>query len=278
MLGTTLFTLIFLPHFLPQGKSRRSEKAFELLDRINRYPLDRKRPLRIVVELICIVTFFTASWVTFDSNLKNIGYNEPDVIRSQQLYNNKINHDNASMYYAIAANDLDEALLHNVALTSALDSLAHNNTIRSYTKTTQLFIPTSVQEERIARWKEYWNEQRIADTRQKIEFNVSTEFEITEIEKNTLVDMIRNNFGADISEIMNIAKKQRMIHYLILIISIIFIVISSLLKVKLLSQITLILGWILLGESICNFLYKGMEINHKISRRKQIVNAKIVFK
>lgn len=115
------------------------------------------------------------------------------------------------------------------------------------------------------------------DTRQKIEFNVSTEFEITEIEKNTLVDMIRNNFGADISEIMNIAKKQRVIHYLILIISIIFIVISSLLKVKLLSQITLILGWILLGESICNFLYKGMEINHKISRRKQIVNAKITF-
>ena len=43
------------------------------------------------------------------------------------------------------------------------------------------------------------------DTRQKIEFNVSTEFEITEIEKNALVDMIRNNFGADISEIMNIA-------------------------------------------------------------------------
>lgn len=173
MLGTTLFTLIFLPHFLPQGKSRRSEKAFELLDRINRYPLDRKRPLRIVVELICIVTFFTASWVTFDSDLKNIGYNEPDVIRSQQLYNNKINHDNASMYYAIAANDLDEALLHNVALTSALDSLAHNNTILSYTKTTQLFIPTSVQEERIARWKEYWNEQRIADTRQKIEHSAS---------------------------------------------------------------------------------------------------------
>ncbi len=116
------------------------------------------------------------------------------------------------------------------------------------------------------------------DTKQEIEFNVSTDFEINDEEKITLVDMIRNNFGADISEIMNIAKRQRMIHYLILIISIILITISSLLQIKLLAQFILILGWVLLGESICNFLYKGIEINYKISRRKQIVNAKVIFK
>ena len=116
------------------------------------------------------------------------------------------------------------------------------------------------------------------DTTQKIEFTISTEFEINDQEKNTIVNMIRNNFGADISEIMNISKKQRIIHYLILIISIILITISSLLQIKLLAQFILILGWVLLGESICNFLYKGMEINHKISRRKQIINAKVIFK
>lgn len=33
------------------------------------------------------------------------------------------------------------------------------------------------------------------DTKQKIEFNISTTFEINELEKNTLVDMIRNNFA-----------------------------------------------------------------------------------
>jgi len=115
------------------------------------------------------------------------------------------------------------------------------------------------------------------DTKQKIEFNVSTAFEISEQEKNILVDMIRNNFGADISEIMNIAKKQRMIDYLILIISVILIIISFLLQSKLLAEFVLILGWVLLGESICNFLYKGMEIKHKVLRRKQIVNAKMIF-
>jgi len=68
-----------------------------------------------------------------------------------------------------------------------------------------------------------------------------------------------------------------MIDYLILIISVILIIISFLLQSKLLAEFVLILGWVLLGESICNFLYKGMEIKHKVLRRKQIVNAKMIF-
>lgn len=115
------------------------------------------------------------------------------------------------------------------------------------------------------------------DTKQKIKFSISSDFEMSDQEKNDLVDMIRNNFGADISEILNLAKKQRMTHYLILFIAIILIIIYSLLKIKLLAQFILILGWVLLGEAICNFLYKGMDNHHKISRRKQIVNAKVIF-
>lgn len=168
MMGTTFFALVFLPHFFKKGGSKRSEKAFAILDKINSYPIDRKRWLRIVVEVICVITLFTASWVTFDSDLRNIGYNEPKVIRSQQLYADKIYGNNASMYYAVAAEDLDEALFYNNALVETLDSLSQDSTIISYTKTTQLFIPTDVQEERIAMWREYWSEQRVAEVRQII--------------------------------------------------------------------------------------------------------------
>ena len=72
------------------------------------------------------------------------------------------------MYYAVAADDLDEALFYNNALVETLDSLSQDSTIISYTKTTQLFIPTDVQEERIAMWREYWSEQRVAEVRQII--------------------------------------------------------------------------------------------------------------
>ena len=115
------------------------------------------------------------------------------------------------------------------------------------------------------------------DTKERIEFSIITDFDISDIEKEDLVAMIRNNFGADISEIINLARKQRIVNYIISIISIILLLIYSALEIELLSEFVLIFAWVLLGEAICNFFYNSMENRYKIKRRKQIVNAKVSF-
>ena len=103
-------------------------------------------------------------------------------------------------------------------------------------------------------------------------------FQMEDLEKNNLLDMIRNNFGADISEIIHTSKKQLSANILISLIGIILISISTILKIKIIAQFTLIFGWVLLGEAICNFLYKGIDYKSKINRRLQIVKAKAEFK
>ena len=165
MVGTTLFALIFLPHFFRTDGNQRSEKAFKMLDRINSYPLDEKRWLRITIEIVCVVCFFTAGWVTFDSDLRNIGYNEPKVIESRQLYEEKNNKGFATQYYAATSEDLDEALTYNKAIIETLDSLQKAGVLHQYSKVSELFVPLEEQEERIALWKDYWTEERIADVR-----------------------------------------------------------------------------------------------------------------
>lgn len=115
------------------------------------------------------------------------------------------------------------------------------------------------------------------DTKEKIKFIISSDFEMNDLEKTNLLDMIRNNFGADISEIIHLTKKQLLANILISVIGIILITISTILKTKIISQFTLIFGWVLLGEAICNFLYKGIDYKSKIARRKQIVKAKAIF-
>ena len=168
MVGTTLYALIFLPHFFKPTNNRRSEKAFKVLDRINSYPLDEKRWLRVAIEAVCVICCFTAGWVTFDSNLRNIGYNEPKVIESRQLYEEKNNKGFATQYYAATSEDLDEALVHNKAILATLDSLQKEGVLHQYSKVSELFIPLEEQEERIALWKDYWTEERIADVRLNI--------------------------------------------------------------------------------------------------------------
>lgn len=115
------------------------------------------------------------------------------------------------------------------------------------------------------------------NTKEKIKFNIILDFYLSEQEKTDLVDMIRNNFGADISEIINKSKKQQLANLILLIFSSILIILSSIIKIEIIAQFILILGWILQGEAICNFLYKSIDNKYNISRRKQIVNAKVFF-
>ena len=112
---------------------------------------------------------------------------------------------------------------------------------------------------------------------QKIKFNVKSEFYMSDEDKNNFVDMHRNNYGAVVSEIIHLRYKDYVSNILILFLGIIFIVIYTFLKDELLAQFILILGWVLIGETICNFLHKGANHRYNIARRKQIIKAKVLF-
>lgn len=113
--------------------------------------------------------------------------------------------------------------------------------------------------------------------KRNIKFSITTDFFLNDEEKENLIDMIRNNFGADISEVMHIQYKIRIVNSLVFIIGLILLLIYSLFQMVFISEFLLIFCWIFLGEAICNFMYKELEYRYKIKRRKQIVNAKVIF-
>lgn len=162
LLGTVAFCLLFLPHFFDEHNNKKSHKAFAIIAKINSYPLDRKRWFVVLLVVVSVVCFFTSRWVTFDSDLKNIGYTDPDVRRSQVLYADKINHGNRSMYYASTAKSLDEAITYNAQLLQVADSLQTIGAIGSYSKMSSILLPTAVQQQRIDHWRNYWTDERIA--------------------------------------------------------------------------------------------------------------------
>ena len=162
LVGTVAFCLLFLPHFFDEHNNKKSHKAFAIIAKINSYPLDRKRWFVVLLVVVSVVCFFTSRWVTFDSDLKNIGYTDPDVRRSQVLYADKINHGNRSMYYASAAKSLDEAITYNAQLLQVADSLQTIGEIDSYSKMSSILLPTAVQQQRIDHWRNYWTDERIA--------------------------------------------------------------------------------------------------------------------
>jgi predicted RND superfamily exporter protein len=166
--GTTLFCLIFLPHFFNVKRNVRSERAFRWLNRVNTYPLDRLNRLIIAIGIIGAICLYTSRWVTFDSDLKNIGYNNPNVVRSEKLLTSKTTKGYEQVYYAASSDVLDSALYVSGQMAMVFDSLQRNGMIYDFSQTATLLIPEKEQIERIGRWKEFWTRERIADTRRKL--------------------------------------------------------------------------------------------------------------
>ena len=164
MVGTTVFCLVFLPHFFRPENNRMNRKAFDFIEKLNTYPFEKKKWLVALVLVVFAVSLFTGRNVGFDSNLKNIGYNEPDVVRSGQIMARKTMPGMESKYFAVLSKDLDSALAYNIALEKHCKALADSGLIKKYTNSAMLLLPSDVTEARIAQWQEFWSAEKVART------------------------------------------------------------------------------------------------------------------
>jgi len=168
MVGTTIAALLFLPHSFPFVRNRRLEKAFNLLEKINSFPLDRQYWLLGLIVIVFVVSLFSSTGVKFDTNLKNIGYFEPDVTRSMELYAEKTSRGLSTSFYAATSENLDGALICNTTVGRICDSLLAAGKISNYTKSSTILLPEAEQKKRIAAWKNFWNDERVTELKQNV--------------------------------------------------------------------------------------------------------------
>ncbi len=161
LLGSTLFALIFLPHFLPKRHADADSKTFRRISRLNNLPFDRKPWFLILIVIIVAIGIIFSNKVKFDSDLRNLDYNSPDEVTAERLFSEKNNDGFYHLYFATVSTDLDEALEADKLLMVKLDSLKKQGVVHSYTDLIpKLFVTMEEQERRIAAWNAYWTEER----------------------------------------------------------------------------------------------------------------------
>ena len=166
ILGTTLFSLTYLPQLLPTS----SHKFPSFIDRINNYPIDRNKPLIItivIVMVVCVGAYFIGG-THFDADMHNLGYLEEMTEHSEQLLRDKTYTGDKQKYFASEGKTMEEAIENFAILDHKLDSLQQLGLVKSYTHTNQIFVPLKQQQQRIDAWKKYWTPERIATVRQLI--------------------------------------------------------------------------------------------------------------
>lgn len=170
--GSTLFALIFLPHFLPKRHADSGGVVFRKITRLNSLPYDRRKWFLALMVVIIIVGCIFSPNVTFDSDLRNLDFNSADELESEALFNAKNNDGFAHQYFATVSTDFDEAILADKSLIRILDSLKGTGIVHSYTDMIpKLFIPMEEQEERIAAWNAFWTNDRKKEVMKLVETN-----------------------------------------------------------------------------------------------------------
>lgn len=161
--GTAAWSLIFLPQLLNVEKNKVNRRAFALIDRINAYPFDRKKPLIFVLLAITVaaVGFYIAGGNRFDTDMHNLGYKAESVTYSENLLRDKTYTGDKQKYFLSSGRTMEEAVENFGVMADKLDSLQELGLVKSYTHTNQIFVPLQIQQQRIDAWKQFWTEGRL---------------------------------------------------------------------------------------------------------------------
>ena len=171
IVGTTLFSLVYLPHLLDIGKTRKGERAFAIMDKLSAYPFDRSKVLAGIIgtiSVVCVLAYLIKG-TDFDADMNNLGYVSEMTSKSKELLSEKTATGDESTYFASQGATAEEAVENFALLDAKLDSLEKEGVVKGYTHTGVLFVPLKVQEERIATWKEFWNEERLLKAKRLID-------------------------------------------------------------------------------------------------------------
>lgn len=144
LLGTILFSLVFLPVFVPEAKTPRDTLKLDIDRHIKLKPKARKIVFAGFLLLTAILWFLGAK-VGFDADMHHINYMTPSQERGFEILSHLSAGSDGSVYVVSEGKDADEALSRAAALPMQEELVSISDFVP----------PLAVQQERIQRWQSF---------------------------------------------------------------------------------------------------------------------------
>ena len=159
LVATTLFCLIFLPHFLSQG-THRPGKLLRLVDRINGYAYERNRWLVGGIVVVTIGCAFFYDDVRFDSDLHHLNFEPKHIADAERKLERLTGSSDARVFLATSAETPEQTDRAYAQLAERLRRLEREGHILSSVTAEGYFVPAAEQRRRIGRWNAFWESRR----------------------------------------------------------------------------------------------------------------------
>lgn len=155
LVGTILFTLVFLPHLVKQNEVAETPKdsRWDVLSKLN---LGSRKAVLLAVVVISVVLSFFDDKVKFDTNLHNINYmTERQKANMGRMLSLAQGH-NSITYVTVMGDDIDSAIDNYLKVADRIDSLSVTLPGGASVSSIRDFVPSeSLQKSRLARWNAF---------------------------------------------------------------------------------------------------------------------------
>ena len=151
LIGTILFVLLFLPHYVSHSKDIRHRNL--LLDRISGFSPEKSRVSVIAVVVITAILSYFSLQTGFDTNMSHINYmtasQKADMQYFEDMLTKDTTHTALTLYVYGRGSSFDEALSNSADHSSVIDSLVASGIVARQNYADAFIVPKYEQARRI---------------------------------------------------------------------------------------------------------------------------------
>ena len=162
LIGTTLFSLIFLPQFLRGLDSTKRTPLLGKIEAMVGYRYEGNKWIVLPILLLAIGALFFYDDVEFDEDMSNINYVPEHIVQGEARAMAILGDESKDVYIFTGGKTLDAAIEEYALLDTIVSQHMVQGNVSEAVTVSKFIIPHAEQEARIARWNAFWEEHRTA--------------------------------------------------------------------------------------------------------------------
>jgi len=160
LIGTTFFSLIYLPHFLSGGNEWRKSSVLKVIEKFNSYAFDRNVWIVSAVILLVTIGVFASDMVKFDSDVSSLSFEPKHIKDAEEKLSSSVGSERKMVLFISAGDTPDKAADLYRRVNGRLDTMVNSARINSYASVGDFVMSSNEKTAKLNRWKIYWSEEK----------------------------------------------------------------------------------------------------------------------
>ena len=169
LVGTTLFCLIYLPHFLKGQADVKQGCILRIIEKINAYSYEKNKWLVGGILLITVICLFTSQKVGFNNDMMSLNYEPQHLKQSEEKLMQLFDNGEKTVLFVSVGKDMNQATEIYATTNQKLSALKDQGLIKDYASASQFLISPQEQQLRLKKWKDYWTDEKQQQIREQLE-------------------------------------------------------------------------------------------------------------